>query len=142
MASKIGGKNIESIKSSITKKRGRICLQETSQLVFPITRLSRKYLRSLYRCKISARAAIYHAAIYECVANKLLDAVATMIKLKQKITPQHIRLAIKQVPGLQDAIGPSFVMQGGFDRTTHFGVRTKKTRAPPAPVLGAAADES
>lgn len=93
-------------------KRGR---SSRAGLIFPVGRVARLIKTGRYAQRTSNTAPIYLAAVLEYLASEVLElsARAAADNKKQRITPRHITLAVRNDDELDRIFGNVTIANGG-----------------------------
>ena len=97
-------------------------------LTFPVGRLGRFLKQGRYSKRIGSGAPVYMAAVLEYLTAELLELAGNAARehKKNRITPRHIQLAIKNDQELNKYIGSATIASGGVAPNVHAALLKKK----------------
>ncbi|XP_003227920.2 histone H2A, sperm isoform X2 [Anolis carolinensis] len=98
-------------------------------LVFPVGRI-RRYLKvGHYAHRVSPGAAVFLAGVLQYLALEMveLSGITAHANKKQRILPQHIQLAVKNDPELDQLFNGVTIAEGGVLPHIHAQLLPKKT---------------
>ena len=110
---KVGGSKSRSAKAGLT---------------FPVGRLGRFLKQGRYSKRVGSGAPVYLAAVLEYLVAELLELAGNAARdnKKNRITPRHIQLAIKNDQELNKYIGNATIASGGVIPNVHAILLKKK----------------
>jgi len=97
-------------------------------LTFPVGRVNRKLRKGVFADRISTTAGVYLAAVMEYLAAEVLEAAGDSAKgyKKKRITPRHIRLAVRNDRDLNKLLGECNWQEGGVRPAIHHALLPEK----------------
>ena len=98
----------------IAKKRGGK-KQRRAGLVFPVARIHRYFRQTFNWNRPSSGAAVYMAAVLEYLTSEMLEMAGLQTKgaRKLRITPRHIKIALKSDTELAELFRRTTIASGG-----------------------------
>ena len=110
---KVGGSKTRSAKAGLT---------------FPVGRISRHLRKGRFAKRIGGGAPVYMAAVLEYIVAELLELAGNAARdhKKNRISPRHIQLAIKNDEELNKYLGSATIAAGGVMPNVHSVLLGKK----------------
>jgi len=107
-----------STKSSKLKSKSLskpISISQRSGLQFPVSRVHRKFKNSMTGCRVGIGASVYLSAVLEYLTAEIIELAGYEAhdKHRQRITPQHIQLAVRCDQELHDLLSDVTIAEGG-----------------------------
>ena len=118
-----------------TTKKGKSGVKSRSSkagLTFPVGRIGRYLKKGRFAQRIGAGAPVYVAAILEYLTAELLELAGNAAKdnKKNRISPRHIQLAVKNDEEFNKVLGKAIIASGGVVPNVHAAlVKNKKGSA-------------
>merc|ERR1712224_436122 len=98
-------------------------------LTFPVSRIGRLLKKEGYSKRVGAGAPVYLAAVLEYIVAETLELAGNTARdvKKQRITPRHIQLAIRNDEELSKYLGDVVIAAGGVLPNIHQQLLPKKS---------------
>uniref|UniRef100_A0A3Q3BFA3 Histone H2A n=1 Tax=Kryptolebias marmoratus TaxID=37003 RepID=A0A3Q3BFA3_KRYMA len=118
-------------KKSARKPKPAMSRSSRAGLTFPVSRIHRLLKRGQYAERTGPGAAVYLAAVLEYLCAELLELAgkACQENKKQRITPRHILLAVKNDEELNQLLAGVTISDGGVLPNIQPSLLPKKTKA-------------
>ncbi|XP_013878282.1 histone H2A [Austrofundulus limnaeus] len=119
-------------KKSSRKPKTAISRSVRAGVTFPVGRIHRLLKRGQYAKRIGPGAAVYLAAVMEYLCAELLELAgrASHDNKRQRITPRHILLAVKNDEELDQLLAGVMISEGGVLPNIQSSLLPKKTMVP------------
>ena len=119
-------------KSKVAKKSaGNTSRSSKAGLMFPVGRIARHLKKGRFAKRIGGGAPVYTAAVLEYLTAELLELAGNACKdhKKNRITPRHLQLAVKNDEEFNKYIGRATIAAGGVVPNVHSALIKKKGAA-------------
>ena len=119
-------------KTAMKKKTGTKSRSSKAGLTFPVGRIGRFLKKGRFAKQVGSGAPVYVAAILEYLTAELLELAGNAAKdhKKNRITPRHIQLAVKNDEEFNKVLGKATIASGGVIPNVHTAlVKSKKNSA-------------
>ena len=118
-----GGRGKVAKKSASGKSRSA-----KAGLQFPVGRIARHMKKGRYAARTGSGAPVYMAAVLEYLVAEILELAGNAAKdhKKQRITPRHIQLAVRNDEELSKFLGNVTIAAGGVLPSIHSQLAGKK----------------
>lgn len=120
--------NEHGAKKGLAAPKAKISKSKKAGLIFPSGRMARLMKQGRYADRFSATAPIYVAAVLEYLTAEVLEIAATACtdNKRQRITPRHLMLAIRNDEELSQLLGNVTISDGGVLPYIHASLLPKR----------------
>ena len=108
-----------------TKKTGSKTKSSRAGLTFPVGRLARYLKKGRFAKNVGAGAPVYVAAVLEYLTAELLELAGNAAKdnKKNRITPRHICMAVRNDEEFNKYMGKATIAAGGVVPNVHAALK-------------------
>ncbi|KAF4075070.1 hypothetical protein AMELA_G00230390 [Ameiurus melas] len=118
--------------AAAAKTKSSVSGSARAGLQFPVGRIARLLRKGNYAQRIGSGAAVYLSAVLEYLCAEVLELSGNASKdnKKQRITPRHIQLAVRNDEELNTLLGAVTISEGGVLPNIQAQLLPKRTKAP------------
>ncbi|PVU91978.1 hypothetical protein BB559_003910 [Furculomyces boomerangus] len=105
-------------------------VKSTKHLIFPQARIKRYLKKSAPKLKVSSTASVYMSGVLEYLIAELLELAGNAAKdnKRQRISPRHLQLAVRNDDELRKLLKDVTIPQGGVLPNIHSALLPQKTK--------------